>query len=220
MCGIIGYVGSKNAINAIMTGLKALEYRGYDSAGIAYYDKGFKIVKAAGKLINLEKKVGNLNIPLSLLPYVGEFRLDNPLFKTKNYLIPSNSSENKLINFLSEKYNNNLFTRMDLETLCELKNEELSKMNMDNLGLINQLCFDMNVELVEVYDFNEKVGNSVIDSLENLVVNSGIRSVLAKLRFMLHSCSINKECIKKLGLEQNFVMAIEEYNEKVKQKIK
>lgn len=61
MCGIVGYVGSKNAVKTIMTGLKSLEYRGYDSAGIAYYDKCFKIVKEAGKLANLEKKVNGLN---------------------------------------------------------------------------------------------------------------------------------------------------------------
>ena len=36
MCGIVGYVGKRNAINVLMNGLKTLEYRGYDSAGIAY----------------------------------------------------------------------------------------------------------------------------------------------------------------------------------------
>lgn len=61
MCGIVGYVGNKNAVNSIMSGLKSLEYRGYDSAGIAYYDKEFKIIKAEGKLNNLEKKINGLN---------------------------------------------------------------------------------------------------------------------------------------------------------------
>ena len=61
MCGIVGYVGNKNAVNAIMTGLKSLEYRGYDSAGIAYFDKEFKVVKCAGKIANLEKKTNGLN---------------------------------------------------------------------------------------------------------------------------------------------------------------
>ena len=178
----------------------------------------FKVMSE--KNVNLENEAGNLNVPTILLPYVGEFRLDNPLFKTKNYLIPSDSSQNKLLKFFTEKYNNNLFTRMDLETLCELKSEEISKNNMNNLEFINQLCLDMNVELVDVYDFNERVGNCVIDSLEKLVVNNDVRGILAKIRFMLYSCNINKECIEKLGLEQNFATAIKNYNEKEQQKVK
>ena len=39
MCGIVGYAGKTNVIKNIMTGLKSLEYRGYDSSGIAYLDK-------------------------------------------------------------------------------------------------------------------------------------------------------------------------------------
>ena len=48
MCGIIGYVGKKNAKDIIISGLKALEYRGYDSSGIAYYTKNkIKIVSCS-----------------------------------------------------------------------------------------------------------------------------------------------------------------------------
>lgn len=57
MCGIIGYIGKNNAINILIKGLKSLEYRGYDSCGIAYYDKKIKIIKAEGKIINLENKI-------------------------------------------------------------------------------------------------------------------------------------------------------------------
>ena len=37
MCGIVGYVGSKNGINIVIAGLKRLEYRGYDSSGLCYF---------------------------------------------------------------------------------------------------------------------------------------------------------------------------------------
>jgi len=58
MCGIVGYVGHKNAINVLMNGLKTLEYRGYDSAGIAYrINARIEIIKASGKIKNLEKKL-------------------------------------------------------------------------------------------------------------------------------------------------------------------
>lgn len=172
------------------------------------------------KNINAEKEAGNLDVPLILLPYVGEFRLDNPLFKTKNYLIPTLSSNNKLLKFLNEKYKNNIFSRMDLENLCELKHEQLIKINMQNSDIIDILCFYMNVELIDVYDLNQKVGNTIIDSLDKLISNDGIRVILAKLRFILHSSDINKKCIKDLGLELNFIQAIEDYNEKQKQKNK
>ena len=55
MCGIVGYVGNKNVINELIKGLESLEYRGYDSSGIAVYDNDeIKVFKAIGKLINLK----------------------------------------------------------------------------------------------------------------------------------------------------------------------
>lgn len=57
MCGIVGYAGKTNVIKNIMTGLKSLEYRGYDSSGIAYLDKNnnIKIYKKVGQIKNLDK---------------------------------------------------------------------------------------------------------------------------------------------------------------------
>lgn len=56
MCGIAGYVGPKDAVGVVFDQLKRLEYRGYDSAGVAYRSNGdIKIVKRAGKLTNLGK---------------------------------------------------------------------------------------------------------------------------------------------------------------------
>lgn len=59
MCGIVGYVGEKRAQNFLMSGLKRLEYRGYDSAGIVTLDENGKatLLRAKGKIVNLEEKV-------------------------------------------------------------------------------------------------------------------------------------------------------------------
>lgn len=56
MCGIASYAGDKNVIKTIMTGLKSLEYRGYDSSGIAYMKNGkINIIKKEGPIKNLDK---------------------------------------------------------------------------------------------------------------------------------------------------------------------
>ena len=58
MCGIVGYIGAKQAAPILLAGLARLEYRGYDSAGIAVQDnREVSIAKAVGKLENLSKKV-------------------------------------------------------------------------------------------------------------------------------------------------------------------
>ena len=62
MCGIVGYVGESQAAPILLEGLEKLEYRGYDSAGIAVYD---------GKKINMKKAMGRLKV-LNELTHGGE----------------------------------------------------------------------------------------------------------------------------------------------------
>ncbi len=60
MCGIFGIIGDENVIDKCLNGLKKLEYRGYDSSGVAYiYDNKINIVKKIGKIANLEKELKN-----------------------------------------------------------------------------------------------------------------------------------------------------------------
>src|SRR5215472_7655846 len=59
MCGIVGYVGDKQVVGVILDGLRKLEYRGYDSAGIAVVDgrQQLDVRRAEGKLRNLEEAI-------------------------------------------------------------------------------------------------------------------------------------------------------------------
>ncbi|MFC7932486.1 glutamine--fructose-6-phosphate transaminase (isomerizing) [Streptomyces cinereoruber] len=64
MCGIVGYVGGQSALDVVVAGLRRLEYRGYDSAGVAVLsDGGLAAAKRAGKLVNLDKELAERPLP-------------------------------------------------------------------------------------------------------------------------------------------------------------
>lgn len=66
MCGIVGYIGSQVATPILVDGLKTLEYRGYDSSGVAVINSHMNMVKAKGRLANLEDKLRGYDIAGSL----------------------------------------------------------------------------------------------------------------------------------------------------------
>jgi glutamine---fructose-6-phosphate transaminase (isomerizing) len=66
MCGIVGYIGSRDAVEVVIEGLRRLEYRGYDSAGVALIgDHELLIAKKAGRIENLDKELAAGSLPVS-----------------------------------------------------------------------------------------------------------------------------------------------------------
>lgn len=66
MCGIVGAVARRNIVPILIEGLKRLEYRGYDSAGIAILNGGLQRVRSTGRVVELEKLAGGLSAPIGI----------------------------------------------------------------------------------------------------------------------------------------------------------
>ncbi|MEO7288487.1 MAG: glutamine--fructose-6-phosphate aminotransferase, partial [Jatrophihabitantaceae bacterium] len=64
MCGIVGYVGPRSALDVVMQGLRRLEYRGYDSAGVAVIspDGNLQLAKKAGRIENLDAELAHRDL--------------------------------------------------------------------------------------------------------------------------------------------------------------
>ena len=62
MCGIVAYIGPREAYPIILKGLKRLEYRGYDSAGIALLNSGLKVHKKKGRVADLEETLQGIDL--------------------------------------------------------------------------------------------------------------------------------------------------------------
>src|SRR3954452_9676830 len=137
MCGIIGYAGTRDVVPVLIGGLKKLEYRGYDSAGIAVIDgNGVEVVRAEGKLSNLETK-------LDAAPLKGTFGMGHTRWAThgkpnENNAHPHRDCSGKVVginnalieNFLSikhrlQKIGHEFKTETDTEVVAHLIEENM-----------------------------------------------------------------------------------------------
>ena len=96
MCGIVGYIGSKPVLPILLDGLKKLEYRGYDSAGVSFVsNNSLQTVKAAGKIVALEKKLKDFADEQSSLG-IGHTRWATHGAPTENNAHPHVSADGKI----------------------------------------------------------------------------------------------------------------------------
>ena len=118
MCGIIGYIGHQGAAAIIVEGLRALEYRGYDSAGIALVpgDGSFRVTRASGKLANLQGKV-DLADPTPL--GIGHTRWATHGRPTEENAHPHRSGDGQVVAVHNGIFENFLELRADLSAAGE-----------------------------------------------------------------------------------------------------
>ena len=149
MCGIVGYNGKNKAVDILLEGLTRLEYRGYDSAGIAIRDKEIEIYKAKGKLANLKELVkdkelnGTCGIGHTRWATHGEPSENNAHPHVSNdgnvTLVHNGIIENyqELIQKL-ERHNYKFYSETDTEVLTNIIDYYYKKYKMGPIDAINR----------------------------------------------------------------------------------
>jgi glutamine---fructose-6-phosphate transaminase (isomerizing) len=147
MCGIIGYIGDKPVVPVLIEGLRRLEYRGYDSAGVAVVNgNGLDIRRSAGKLANLEQVI--VNAPISGLYGLGHTRWATHGRPTEENAHPHRDCKNKIVvvhNGIIENYlelkqqlqskGHKFVTETDTEVVAHLVEQEWKDDGLENAVL-------------------------------------------------------------------------------------
>src|SRR6188768_2032786 len=136
MCGIIGYIGPKAVVPVLIDGLRRLEYRGYDSAGVAVVrDGAVDLRRSAGKLSNLEQVIGS--DPITGDYGVGHTRWATHGRPTEENAHPHRDCTGKIENYLDlkrelQKQGHAFVTETDTEIVAHLVEREMKTDGLEN----------------------------------------------------------------------------------------
>jgi glucosamine--fructose-6-phosphate aminotransferase (isomerizing) len=146
MCGIIGYIGKKQAAPILLDGLRRLEYRGYDSAGLSIVaDKKVKTVRATGKVIELEHKI-------NAMPISGTIGIAHTRWATHGKPCDKNSHpHNDCVNTVSIVHNG------IIENYLELKHELIKNGHSFNSETDSEVVAHLIEEFSQKMDFRSAV---------------------------------------------------------------
>jgi glucosamine--fructose-6-phosphate aminotransferase (isomerizing) len=153
MCGIVGYVGEKSALDVVLEGLRRLEYRGYDSAGVALLTSGaLTTAKKAGKIANLDKELADRPLPPSTTG-IGHTRWATHGPPNDRNAHPHTNGDDKVAivhngiieNFAAlraglESRGNEMASETDTEVVAHLLGEALQSTNADLAEAMRQVC--------------------------------------------------------------------------------
>ncbi|WP_185859666.1 glutamine--fructose-6-phosphate transaminase (isomerizing) [Blattabacterium cuenoti] len=179
MCGIIGYLGYREAYPILINGLKKLEYRGYDSSGIAiFYENGYYLYKTKGKVDELEKKISSCKIQIKGTTGIGHTRWATHGVPDDINAHPHVSNSNELI-----LIHNGIIENYHAIKIILLKNGFTFKSKTDTEVLVNLIEYiqkknKLSLEEAVRVSLNEVIGAYSIAIVEK---SDPERIVIAKL---------------------------------------
>lgn len=190
MCGIVGYIGEKDAVPILLKGLKRLEYRGYDSAGVAVIGSdGLQNIKSLGKIVNLDQKLMKTRT-------TGSIGIGHTRWATHGAPSDINSHPHTSTNRLFTVVHNGI-----LENYKELKEMLLSQ------GYT--FLSETDTEVISNYlDFDYKKTKDILTTLTNFqqtAIGSYALGILFKDQQTLYAIKKQSPLVVGIGIGENFI---------------
>ncbi|MFW5780438.1 MAG: glutamine--fructose-6-phosphate transaminase (isomerizing) [Bacillota bacterium] len=189
MCGIIGYTGKKKAKDIIIKGLKGLEYRGYDSGGIAIYDNNdIKVVKKEGRIAQLEEELKSHN-------FTGKTAIGHTRWATHGK--PSDDNAHP---FISTANKFAVVHNGIIENYLEIK-EYLQERN---IYFYSQTDSEVVAHLIE-YLFAGNVKEAILEAVRRLKGSFALGIVTSLEPGVIYAVKKDNPLIVGLGIDENYI---------------